>query len=358
MSLDSKAKTIEFLNGKTKLSNVLPLIRFSVQEFKKESNLYITKIQDNFKDDLLIVRSSALNEDTKYSSNAGHFECVLNVKTNDKKTLRSSINKVICSFDKNPLNEVFIQPMLKDMTKCGVGFTADIDTLAPYYIINFDDSGSPDAITSGKNGNIKTYVHLKGSNCKAKNPIIQKLILAFAELEKLFKNSTLDIESGINSDNEIFIFQVRPIVVTGKKNYYNFQLKEVLFKVEKKLEKLRAPHPNLYGKNAIFGVMPDWNPAEIIGIRPKRLSLSLYKEFITDNIWAFQRDNYGYRNLRSHPLLVSFLGVPYIDVRVDFNSFVPKNLSENTAKKLVEFYLNKLSTTPSYHDKIEFKKVH
>ena len=104
--------------------------------------------------------------------------------------------------------------------------------------------------------------------------------------------------------------------------------------------------------------MPDWNPAEIIGIRPKRLSLSLYKEFITDNIWAFQRDNYGYRNLRSHPLLVSFLGVPYIDVRVDFNSFIPKNLSENTAKKLVEFYLKKLSETPSFHDKIEFKIVH
>ena len=39
------------------------------------------------------------------------MESVLNVKTNDKKTLRSSINKVICSFDKNPLNEVFIQPL-------------------------------------------------------------------------------------------------------------------------------------------------------------------------------------------------------------------------------------------------------
>ena len=219
MSLDSKAKTIEFLNGKTNLSKVLPLVRFSVQEFKKNSNLYITRIQDNFKDDLLIVRSSSLNEDTEHSSNAGHFESVLNVNTNDKKALRNSINKVISSFNKNPLNEVFVQPMLKDMTKCGVGFTADIDTLAPYYIINFDDSGSPDVITSGKNGNIRTYVHLKGSNYKVEDPLIQKLILAFNELEKLFKNSTLDIEFGINSDNEIFIFQVRPIVVIGKKNY-------------------------------------------------------------------------------------------------------------------------------------------
>jgi hypothetical protein len=77
--------------------------------------------------------------------------------------------------------------------------------------------------------------------------------------------------------------------------------------------------------------MPDWNPAKIIGVKPKKLALSLYKELVTDNVWAYQRDNYGYKNLRSHPLLVSFLGVPFIDVRVDFNSFIPKNLENRTA---------------------------
>ena len=248
--------------------------------------------------------------------------------------------------------------MLLNMSKCGVAFTADLDTLSPYYIINFDETGSPDAVTSGAEGKFKTYIQLKNTELPNTSSVIKKLIIAFKELEKLFNNNYLDIEFGVNDKNEIFIFQVRPIVINDKVNYYNLSIKEALFKVEKKIEKLSAPHPNLYGENTIFGVMADWNPAEIIGIRPKRLSLSLYKEFITDNIWAFQRDNYGYRNLRSHPLLVSFLGVPYIDIRVDFNSFVPKNLSENTAKKLVEFYLKKLSETPSYHDKIEFKIVH
>jgi len=104
--------------------------------------------------------------------------------------------------------------------------------------------------------------------------------------------------------------------------------------------------------------MPDWNPAEIIGIKPKRLSLSLYKELITDNIWAFQRDNYGYRNLRSYPLLISFLGVPYIDARVSFNSFIPKTLNEGIAAKLADYYLNKLASTPHLHDKVEFEIVH
>ena len=35
--------------------------------------------------------------------------------------------------------------------------------------------------------------------------------------------------------------------------------------------------------------MPDWNPAEIIGIKPKPLALSLYKGLITDSIWSQQR---------------------------------------------------------------------
>ena len=88
------------------------------------------------------------------------------------------------------------------------------------------------------------------------------------------------------------------------------------------------PHPFLYGNRAIYGVMPDWNPAEIVGIKPHTLALSLYREIITDAIWAYQRDNYGYRNLRSFPLLVELEGMPYIDIRVSFNSFIPASLDE------------------------------
>ena len=78
--------------------------------------------------------------------------------------------------------------------------------------------------------------------------------------------------------------------------------------------------------------MPDWNPAEIIGLKPGPLALSLYRELVTDSIWAYQRDNYGYKNLRSFPLLVSFHGLPYIDVRVSFNSFVPRDISGRSGR--------------------------
>ena len=41
--------------------------------------------------------------------------------------------------------------------------------------------------------------------------------------------------------------------------------------------------------------MPDWNPAEIIGKKPKPLALSLYRELVTDHIWSENRANYGFQ---------------------------------------------------------------
>jgi len=117
------------------------------------------------------------------------------------------------------------------------------------------------------------------------------------------------------------------------------------------------PHPYCDGDYTIFGVMPDWNPAEMIGTKPRPLALSLYKELITDYTWAYQRNNYGYRSVRSFPLLVTFLGHPYIDVRVDFNSFIPADLDADITRRLGSYYLRKLKKNPDSHDKIEFAIV-
>ena len=83
--------------------------------------------------------------------------------------------------------------------------------------------------------------------------------------------------------------------------------------------------------------MPDWNPAEIIGTKPKPLSLSLYKELITDHIWSKNRSIYGFKSLEAHHLMTVFYGTPFIDVRVDFNSWLPESLNKKTSNKLINF---------------------
>ena len=141
------------------------------------------------------------------------------------------------------------------------------------------------------------------------------------------------------------------------KNYSRIKIDnhdKTLKEIENKLDSSFRIHPYLLGKKTIFGVMPDWNPAEMIGIRPRPLALSLYQNLITDSTWAYQRDNYGYRNVRGFPLMQSFGGVPFIDLRVSFNSFIPKSLDKNIAEKLVNFYLDVLTKNPHLHDKVEF----
>ena len=357
LKLSTKAKTLEDLISIVKCSKVLPIYRFYASTYLNKKDKILNQVRSKF-DTNIIVRSSSVSEDNLETSNAGGFDSVLNVDINSFQNIEESISKVIHSYgeDLNDKDEVFIQPMLQNVSMSGVIFTADIDTLSPYYITNYDESGSTSSVTSGEDGNLKTFICLK-ENKNIENKKLGQLVKAAKECEEIFRNDFLDIEFAF-TEEELYILQVRAIVLNNKENLSNVGLLNSLNKLNKKIEKLNKPHPNLLGDKTIFGVMPDWNPAEIVGLRPKRLALSLYKELITDETWAYQRDNYGYRNLRSHPLLVSFLGVPFIDVRISFNSFIPKTLDDKVATKLVNYYLNELSKNINHHDKVEFEIIY
>ena len=357
LKLLSKAKTLEDLKKIIKSAKVLPVFRFFASDYIKRKDEILEKIVKTF-DTNLIVRSSSSNEDNLRTSNAGGFDSVLDVDITSIDKIDIAVQTVIGSYG-NTLqyeDEVFLQSMLKDVSMSGVVFSADLDTLSSYYIINYDQSGSTSSVTSGRSNELKTFVSFK-ENHNISDDYLKQIILVTKECQKIFDNNFLDIEFAI-SDNEFYVLQVRAIVTKNKDDLSSINLSSSLKKLYSKIEKLNAPHPNLLGDKTIFGVMPDWNPAEIIGIRPKRLALSLYKELITDETWAYQRDNYGYRNLRSHPLLVSFLGVPFIDTRISFNSFIPKSLDDKIAKKLVSYYLNELSININHHDKVEFEIIY
>ena len=53
--------------------------------------------------------------------------------------------------------------------------------------------------------------------------------------------------------------------------------------------------------------------------------------------------------------MYNFSGRPYIDVRLSFNSFLPKNLGNNISKKIVNHWCKKLIKNPYLHDKVEFE---
>ena len=254
-------------------------------------------------------------------------------------------------------DQVFVQPMLLDVALSGVAFSIDPNTGSPYIIVSYDDtSASTSTVTQGERAEIKTFYYFKNGRGQVPTPL-QPVINLVGELERLLEEDRLDIEFAINRKGELYLFQVRPLGGAARCPLPPESLAKALSEAERRIGELSRPHPYLHGTRTVFGVMPDWNPAEIIGVRPRPLALSLYRELITDQIWAYQRDNYGYQNLRSFPLLIAFAGLPYIDVRVSFNSFLPQGLAPELAHKLVNHYIQRLREFPAHHDKVEFEIV-
>ena len=352
----TKAQMLLFLKRNLPEINILPVLVVKSEDFFADTDNTVKLVLDFSAGNPLAIRSSSRTEDLAEYSNAGKFKSILNVNPNYDR-VKEAIEEVYISYGTKESEEILIQPMLQEINKSGVVFTADIDTYADYYIVNYYEGKDSSAVTSGTSNFLKTYIHYKFSNVQVKDKDIDYLIKICHQIETFLNNTALDIEFAIDKKSRIYIFQVRPIATGNKKPYDKMNLISPLNRIYKKVKKLSTPHPFLLGQTTCFGVMPDWNPAEILGIRPKKLSISLYKELITDNIWAHQRFDYGYRDLTMHPLMISFCGIPYIDTRVTFNSFIPQKLNVKIAEKLVDFYLKKLSQYPKYHDKIEFEIV-
>ncbi len=353
----SKARTLSFLKNKINSAYILDSVIVNISEYKKNQKEILNKISDKKWDNTpLIVRSSSINEDNKNFSNAGKYLSVSGVKS--KKDIRKAISDVIKSYSKpNLKDEILIQPYLENVLMSGVIFTRDPTNNTPYIKINYDTaSKKTNSITSGSSNNDEIFYFHKKHKFKF-NDFREDLLKLSKELESILRNDSLDIEFAISSDNKLFLLQVRPLIINTTRYFSDTQHYKIVKRVSEKIKIWSNRHPYLFGEKGIYGVMPDWNPAEIIGRKPKPLALSLYRELVTNKIWAYQRDNYGYKNLRSFPLLKELEGCPYVDVRVSFNSFIPKSLDKKISNKLVDYYLEKLRKNPHLHDKIEFDIV-
>jgi len=354
----TKAETLERLQTRLEHARILEQVRFSVAQWRANQNGILAQISAlPWGRETLIVRSSARSEDGATRSEAGKYDSVLGVK--GESSLVIAIENVIASFgDGGDDDQVFVQPMLSEVAMAGVAFTRDPNGGGPYFIINYDDSsGRTDIVTSGANGDLKTFCCLKEHPKAAPTPLVP-IVELLRELEALLASDALDIEFAVNQQGILYLLQVRRLTTnTNSAVPTAGECESAVAQIACKIELLNRPHPYLHGNRSVFGVMPDWNPAEIIGLRPKTLALTLYQELITDSIWAYQRDNYGYKNLRSFPLMVSFHGLPYIDVRVSFNSFVPRDVDGALADRLVNYYIDRLIAQPNLHDKVEFEII-
>ncbi|CAO3411522.1 PEP-utilizing enzyme [Azospirillum largimobile] len=362
----TKAGTLEWLRGRLGAVHILPQLDFTVQAWRLAGNRLPGAVgralaHSPWSHAPLIVRSSAVSEDQNEQSNAGRYLSLAGIRGRD--AVEAAVSGVIASYgDGDPNDEVLIQPMLEDVAMSGVAFSWDPNTGAPYRIINYDPvTGRTDSVTAGDGRMLETFVCVRNSPTQPEDPRLAQILSLMDELEATMGNDALDVEFAFDRGGHLYLFQARPLVLRRSMSgsLADAQASHLahLQAIAHKLECGMRPHPFLNGRTTVYGVMPDWNPAEIIGIRPRPLALSLYRNIVTDSVWAYQRDNYGYKNLRSFPLMLHFFGLPYIDTRVSFNSFLPKDIGSEMAERLINYYIDRLLEAPSLHDKVEFKII-
>jgi len=355
----TKAETLERLRERVSHSIILEQVRIDVGRWNDDAQACLREI-GSLGAGPFAVRSSALAEDSFASSNAGRFKSKLNVEGNEE-ALREAVGQVIGSYDgHDAANQVLVQRMVGNVRASGVVLTRTGRFGGPYITVAWTEGDRTDDVTSGCAQDQRTLVLYRSASTALPGvpQFIADVIEATREIEDISDNDTLDLEFAVDNAGRVFVLQVRPLVTAHERtSETDGQVMEALTVVESRMKELAVMPRSQVGDRTIWGVMPDWNPAEIIGIRPGRLAFDLYRHLITDEVWATQRAEYGYRNVGPWPLVRRFAGHAYVDVRASFNSFVPSVVDDATATDVVNACLDRLERNPELHDKVEFEVV-
>lgn len=356
-SFGTKAETLSCLAEQG--FPVPPSYFFEARQWRSDPQQVLRAIQSRFPCGSLAVRSSARCEDGNEQSLAGAFQSILHVPSQDAPQLGKAIDEVISVF-RDERDQVLVQPMIGEVTMCGVAMTRALEDGSPYYVINYDDvSGRTDTVTGGT-GVSKTVCIYKGVRPEYfDSPRLWRVLDMLRGLERHYGQTPLDVEFAVDSAESVHLLQVRRICAAKRwRANAGLGVSRRIRHVEAYVKEIMRPRPELFGQRTLLGIMPDWNPAEIIGVTPRPLAMSLYRELITSRIWSRARARMGYRCLPPTELMLSLAGRPYIDVRASFNSFLPADLPAPACEKLIDAWLDRLDANPALHDKVEFEIAH
>lgn len=353
--ISTKANTLYAMKDLIKKARIEEMYILKVEDFWRDKNQVCTEIMEQFGGCRIVVRSSSSQEDCMRSSNAGHYKSVLDVDSASREEIIESIEAVIHSYEKDIKGisgeQVLIQRQALDVCVSGVVFSRDLKGKRPYYLVNYDDMGSTDSVTSGRGG--KTLWIARNVNILQLEQRWRGLINAVMEVEGIIEGIPLDIEFAIDSHNEVILFQVRPLAAGYREGRYiddrSFFARKAQIRQEYE-ERLDV----ITGKPMKLSDMAFWNPSEMIGSNPKALDYSLYREIITHHAWNEGICELGYRRM-NEDLMYQVGNKPYINLTYSFYSLIPESIPEELALRLVAYYQTRLEEDLSAHDKIEFE---
>lgn len=357
-SFGSKAETLASISQVHRAGLVPKFSFFSRTSWERDAESLLCSVMRRHQSaTFLAIRSSFRAEDLAGGgSNAGKFLSVLDVPRDNENSVVEAIERVLGSNpDPSNLDQVLIQEQVLNSKAAGVVTTRN-QRGAAYFSVNLSLSeGDTDSVTSGANLSFKEFVcksDLSMIDWAGTPEFMQEICLLAEETGALTAHDALDLEFAIDSSGQIKLLQVRrfnaPIMSSEEIALQRQQVSSASLTFSRN-DQCLCPE----SMHDLFALMPDWNPAEIIGKKPRKLARSLYGHIITDHVWSDQRAEYGYHRV-NHALLRDFLGTPAVDVHSSFLSLVPESIAEPLAIRIVSSAKENLREKPALHDKVEF----
>ncbi len=200
---------------------ILPQVRFSVAEWRGDQQGVLERISaSSWRSEALIVRSSAKSEDSSSESKAGKFTSVAGVE--GAAAIAPAVERVIASYAGNDCehDQIFVQPMLNEVSMAGVAVTREPHGGGPYFVINYDDySGRADLVTSGNSDKLKTFICLKACQEGIPGHLLPVLDL-LRELESLLDCDAIDVEFAVGKNGALYLLQARPLALNQPVDRY------------------------------------------------------------------------------------------------------------------------------------------
>ena len=348
LNYKNKAKNLEFVKNNSNIK--IPYFKeIAFDDFEN-----IEETLGKFSEQI-IIRSNSSKEDTDETSSAGKFLSIGPIDKNDISLVKKSWNEVLQSYEKEDNNTVIFQDYVDGAKSVSVLTSYKVGTDSPYRTFSTYYGSQTDAVTSGRYNKIKNFfIHRSLDNLPEKFKEYYKFFKIQNQLENLFGNKQLDIEIVTDQKEEPLLLQVRPLMGKVIKKEPIMVERSVIDENVKRYKELIPTTDDRFGTNQIYSNMSDMNPAEMIGKKPDNIAFSLYRFMFTDTTWNKQRGEFGYRIYSGGKLMELFNNVAYINVNHSLNSFLTRNIKNETCEKIINYQLNKLETYPHLHDSIEF----
>lgn len=313
------------------------------REWRTRREHVLERLARELPDGLLAVRSDRIGEDARPGADAGRYLTRLGVRADDAATLADSMDRVFASYRApHDGDRVFVQRQVARVRHAAVVLGRALPDGAPYIVVSIAPGPRSDRVTSG-DAAVETWYLARDRRADAVLPEhCRRCLDTYLEVEAAAAQAC-DVELVIDDEEKVWLLQARALPA----------MRVPAVEIAARRREAEATLADAGG--ALLGMMPDWNPAELIGEHPRPLARTLFERLIARRAWRIARARLGYARVDAKSLLQMHAGRPYVDVRASLGSLLPAGLDAALAERLLDAQCARLRAHPGLHDKIEFE---